>query len=298
MATHRGLSIAIIGLTAAGCFGAGELQMPSPSTGDGATAGDPGAGAGAGRAGTAGAAGRGGTGAAGANHPPGSGIALVTNADGWLESNPVGAIGQWWSTGDYFALDGTPGAGPCPAAGFLMAACSTLTTPTPGTPFRPDPAGRGMCTSGTAAQVLAGNDGLLAWSAIWGNIVGVNLATSDPGPLPVIGAYDAPAHGITGFAFEINGSFPPGHLRVTVATAENDRDAAYWEGAAMDVSPFAGPGRYEIRWPEVGGPLYLGADAPPFDATKIESIGFHVVSRDLGPAFYDFCIDKLVLLTN
>ena len=199
----------------------------------------------------------------------GSGIALVTNGEGWLEANPAGAVGSWWSIGDYFAKDGTPGAGPCTAAGFPMSACSSLTTPTPGMPFRPDPGGRGMCTSGTAAQVQVGSDGVFAWSAIWGNIVAFNLATSNPSPVPVIGTYDAPAHGITGFAFDIDGRLPLGHFRVIVATAENNHDPAYWEGAAMDLSPFVGPGHYEIRWPQVGGPLYLGAAAPPFDPTQI-----------------------------
>ena len=66
----------------------------------------------------------------------------------------------------------------------------------------------------------------------------------------------------------------------------------------MDLSPFVGPGHYEVRWPRVGGPLYLGAYAPPFDPTKIEWIAFHVVSREFEPASYDFCINKIVLLTN
>ena len=58
-----------------------------------------------------------------------------------------------------------------------------------------------------------------------------------------------------------------------------------------------GPGRYEIRWPEVGGPLCLGG-APPFDPTKIETIGFHVVSRETEAAPYAFCISNVALLAN
>jgi hypothetical protein len=273
MKMRKAALIATIGLAAIGC-GAGEL-MPSQPGAHGETGG-----------------------AAGTAVPPGPGIALVANADGWLEPNAAGAVGAWWSVGDYYGEDGTPDAGPCPTAGFPMSACSTLTTPTPGMPFRPDPTRGEMCTSGVAAQVLMGNDGQFAWSAIWGNIVGFNLATSDPGPAPVIGTYDAPAHGVTGFAFNIDGVLPLGHLRVVVNTAENDRNSAYWDGAVMDVSPFNGPGHYEVRWSEVGGPLYLGGAAPPFDPTKIEAIGFHVVSRETEAAPYAFCINNVFLLTN
>jgi len=286
MEMRKAALIATIGLTAIGC-GAGEL-MPSQPGGR-----DEKGGAGAALVPPAGGTG----GAAGAAVPPGPGIALVTNADGWLEPNAAGAVGAWWSTGDYYGEDGTPGAGSCPNAGFPMSGCSTLTTPTPGMWFRPDPAGGEMCTSGIAAQVLMGNDGQFAWSAIWGNIVGFNLATPDSGPAPAVGNYDAPAHGITGFAFNIDGVLPFGHLRVLVTTADNHTDSAYWDGAAMDLSPYSGPGRYAIRWPEVGGPLYLGG-APPFDPTKIEAIGFHVVSRETEAAPYAFCISNVALLTN
>jgi hypothetical protein len=230
--------------------------------------------------------------------PAGGAIALAANADGGIEPNVAGVVGLWWATGDDYGPGGIPNDGPCTAAGFPPAACSTLTTPTPGLPFRPDPNGRGMCTSGIAAQVVSGNDGQLAWSAIWGNIVGFNLATSDPSPVPVRGAYDAPAHGITGFSFDIAGNLPLGNFRALVSTAENDMDSAYWEGATLDLSPYQGPGHYQVRWPDVGGPLYLGPAAPPFDPTKIEAIMFHVVSRPDAPVSYDFCITNVALLTN
>jgi hypothetical protein len=66
-----------------------------------------------------------------------------------------------------------------------------------------------------------------------------------------------------------------------------------WSGAMRPT----GPGRYEIRWPEVGGPLYPGG-APPFDPTKIEAIGFHVVSRETEAAPHAFRIRNVALLTN
>jgi hypothetical protein len=281
MAMPRALLITTIGLTAIGCFDPGEL-MPSPSGGHGGTAGAAGAGAAA--------PGRGGH--------RGSGIALVTNGDGWLEANPAGAVGSWWSINDYFDAAGTPGGGDCPAAGFPMSACSTLTTPVPGTPFLPDPSGRGMCASGTSAQVLIGSDGAPAWPAIWGNIVGLSLASPPTGaPMPTVGAYDAPAHGITGFAFDIDAVPVEGHLRVMFATPGTENHAAYWNGAADDISPVPGPGHYEVRWPEIGGPFWF-AGAPPFDPAKIEWIAFHVVSTDAKPVLFDFCLNNLALLTD
>jgi hypothetical protein len=286
MTTQGIVSIAIIGLTAIGCFDPGAL-MPQ-SEGHGGTGG----------AASGGAAGRAddpGTGGAGL--PPGRGITLVTNGDGWLEANPAGAVGAWWTVNDSVGADGTPGGGDCPAAGFPISACSTLTTPTPGMPFRPDPGGRGICASGTSAQVLNGSDGLPAWPVIWGNIIAFNVATPDPDPMAPVGTYDAPAHGITGFAFDIDAPPAGGHVRVMFATPGTENHAAYWDGVVNDASPISGPGHYEVRWPEVGGPFWYAAPAP-FDPTKIEWIAFHVVSTDVAPVPFAFCLTNLVLLTN
>jgi hypothetical protein len=294
MGTPRAALIATIGLAAMGCFDPGALMAPEPE-GPGGSGGPPGAGAAGGRGGTGGSPGA--AGAAGGHGGTRGGIALVTNEAGWLEPNPAGAVGSWWSANDSFGADGTPGAGDCPAAGFPMSACSTLTTPAPGTPFRPDPGGRGICASGTSAQVLLGSDGTPAWPAIWGNIIAFDLATADPTPMPVVGAYDALAHGITGFAFDIDAVPAGGHLRVMFATPGTEDHPAYWSGATNDTSPVLGPGHYEVRWPEVGGPFWF-ADPPAFDPTKIEWIAFHVVSTNLASVPFDFCLNNLALLTD
>jgi len=109
--------------------------------------------------------------------------------------------------------------------------------------------------------------------------------------------YDAPAHGVSGFAFDIDAVPPWGHLRVGFATRGTENDAAYWGGASMDQSPIFSPGHYEIRWPDVGGPLYLPSP-PAFDPTKLESIRFHVVSNNVQAVPFSFCISNLILLTN
>lgn len=282
MTTQMAALIATIGLTAAGCSGA--LLAPQPEGHGGM--GPMGA-----------AAGKAGTGGTGGARPPGSGIALVTGPDGWLEPNPAGAVGSWWATNDDIGATLTAGTGDCPTAGFPMSACSTLTTPSPGTPFLPDPNGRGMCASGTSAQVVTGSDGTLAWPSIWGNIIGFNVATADPNPMAALGTYEAPAHGITGFAFDIDAVPDGGHLRVLFAIPGTENHPAYWAGATNDISPVLGPGHYEMRWPEIGGPFWF-ADAPPFDPTKIEWVAFQVVSTDVAPVPFNFCISRLLLLTN
>ena len=84
-----------------------------------------------------------------------------------------------------------------------------------------------MCTSGTVAQVLSGSDGQPAWSSIGGNIIGLDLVdTGSNRWSSVLPPYDAIAHGITGFAFDIDAVPSGGHLRVgfaTVGTEEQSR---------------------------------------------------------------------------
>jgi hypothetical protein len=232
--------------------------------------------------------------------PPSTGIVLVPDADGMYDgSNAAGVVGAWWSIGDFYGVDTSPGSGLCPMAGFPPESCSMLTTPTPGSPFRPDPGGRGMCTSGVAAQVANGSDGQPAYSSIWGNIIGFALNSTAPRDAgsDTLGVYDAPAHGITGFAFDIDAVPPGGQLRVTFPTKGTENNAAYWSGTTNNLSPITSPGHYEMRWPEIGGPMYLTA-APPFDPTTLEMISFHVVSNTIAPTSYSFCINNVMLLTN
>ena len=172
-----------------------------------------------------------------------------------------------------------------------------------------------MCTTGVAAQVIPDGTGQLAYSAIWGNMIGFDLNTpvsagadggvdggtgagadggADAGAIDK-GIYDAVAHGITGFAFDIEGSFS--RLRVQFATEGTWYDPAYWQGATMDYSPVRTPGHYEIRWAEVGGPHYL-ASPPPFDPSKLQAVMFHVTSDMLQTTPYSYCIKNVVMLTG
>ena len=109
------------------------------------------------------------------------------------------------------------------------------------------------------------------------------------------GNYDAVAHGITGFAFDIEGTFS--RMRVEFPTEGKWYDPAYWQGATMDLSPVRSPGHYEIRWAEVGGPKYL-ASPPPFDPSKLQEVRFHVTSDMLQTTPYSYCIKNVVMLTG
>jgi hypothetical protein len=258
-------------------------------------------------------------------------IALTPNARGYYDgTNQAGIIGAWWATGDDYGSDGSPGTGNCPQAGFPNSDCSNVTSPTPGKPFAPDPSGRGMCTSGVAAAVLVGSDGVAAYSAIWGNDIGFNLNTPAPadggvaqdaelagiGPTDANatvdargqptgsdasvpgqkGVYDVSVHRITGFAFDID-TPPPYDLRVEFQTLGTENNAAYWDGVSAASSPIGAGGHFEIHWPDVGGPAYLHDAAPPFDPSTLEAIDFHVTTTTM-PVRYSFCVSGIVMLTN
>src|ERR1051325_4763141 len=105
MTMPRTALIVTLALIGTGCS-PGTLMPSEPDGGGGS--GDKGGAAGA----LSGRAGSGATGSGGAAGAPGPGIALVTNADGWLEPNPAGAVGRWWGIGDYYGEAFPPGTGP------------------------------------------------------------------------------------------------------------------------------------------------------------------------------------------
>ncbi len=241
------------------------------------------------------------------------GIPLVPNAQGAFDgTNAAGVMGAWWAAGDDYDGIGRAGAGNCPQAGFPDSECSVIDWPKPGQPFVPDPNGRGMCTSGTVARVLNSDAGQPDYSAIWGNIIGFNLnqalalaadggaSTSDgvlDGDVSPAGYYDAPAHGITGIAFDLDTPPPAESFRVGFPTLNSNVDAPYWGGATANYSPIAGTGHYEIRWPQVGGPHYL-TFPPPFDPSKLQRVEFEIITSQFSPVSYNFCVNNLVMLTE
>jgi hypothetical protein len=244
----------------------------------------------------------------GADGGASAGIAITPNALGYFDgTNAAGVVGAWWATGDDYDFGGMPRTGTCPMAGFPDSECSSIATPTPGKPFIPNPTGTGMCTSGIAAQVLAGDGGAPAYSVIWGNTIGFDLHdppgfytdAGSPAPDANItskGQYDASAHGVTGIAFDIDTPPPGGTCRVEFQTMGTETNPAYWGGSTSNFSPVVA-GHNEIRWSEVGGPFYL-TDPPPFDPNKLEDVDLHVIANPVAPIPYSFCINNIVMLTS
>jgi hypothetical protein len=162
-------------------------------------------------------------------------------------------------------------------------------TPDPRAPaFRPT-LDLGMCTAGIAAKVIARPDGNLDWENIWGAVIGLTL--NDDGP------YDAPAHGVTGFAFHIDSEPPPSTgIRVGLPVPTTSDAPAFWGGPAAEASPVHA-GRNEFRWQGVGGPPFIENPAT-LDATRLVSILFTVPASPAGAKSFGFCISQLAALTN
>jgi len=236
----------------------------------------------------------------------GGGIPLIASTDGFFDgSNEAGILGAWYSYGDWY--NPAAGAGDCAVMGMFTAAqCSSITAPVPGMPFTNAGDGK-MCTNGTAAKVIpmAGST-TPAYSAVWGAGIGFDLNNAGNDGGTGKNAWDATAHGVTGFAFDID--MPPtgGQMRVEFPTnvlpGTTDINAAYWGGVGNNLSPITKGGSYSFHFDPpspngVGGPMYL-MNATPFDKTKILSMQFHVVTNTSSTIDFAYCISNLRALTD
>jgi hypothetical protein len=146
-----------------------------------------------------------------------------------------------------------------------------------------------MCTVGVTGKVVLNSEGRMDYLHIWGARIAFTL--SDDGP------YDAPAHGVTGFAFHIDSEPPPKEaLRVTVSSATASADPPFWGGATAESSPIH-VGRNELRWVDVGGPIWT-EHPPRLDPSRLLSIAFSVPADPGGTKAFSFCISDVAALTN
>jgi hypothetical protein len=244
---------------------------------------------------TAGAAGiTGGDGQAGRNDPPNPGAAgtgsagtagnapsypstslLSWNELGGLNENQFAVTGGWYSFDD--CEDAPPAGLPC-------------------TQRNPDYLGPDertgwwiestseVCAQGVAPRVDTSVPD--AYALQWGFGVGLALDGGETDAVP----YDAVAHGIIGFVFDVTGTTQSGVLRFNLTTPSTQSE----------------PHHLELQVPVQNRVVYLEeltqghwiSDPVPFTANAIRSAQFHVPTREGETTAFDFCVRNLrVLLT-
>ena len=215
-------------------------------------------------------------------------VPLLPDGTGFIASAASGTTqiqGGWYGYSDGAGRDGLTTSGECERAGHPATACSHVTIPAPGS-FA-NVAGK-MCTSGIAAQVVAGDGGFPDYTNISGAGIAVDLNVSAGTALP----YNARANGVVGFGFDID-VVPVSGLQVGFPTPPTAHDPAFWGG--FDIISPVRVGHNEVRWSDVYGPYYL-TNAVVFDPTMILSMRFHVPNGTTGPSAYSFCVSNLVAL--
>jgi hypothetical protein len=231
----------------------------------------------------------------GGSPPEGADQLLIPDGDGRIDgimSGTTGIEGAWFAYSDSTDAQGIPG-GVCQANGHLLAQCSTVITPDPAAQRFPPTVvdgfiDLGMCVVGVDAQVISDSNGQPDFSHIWGLGIGMRLAAGQA-------YYDAPAHGVAGFAFDIDSEPPPGGgIRVQLPTSSTLTAAAWWLAATGDRSPVHA-GHNEFHWDQVGGPTF-SSSPPAFDPTHLLGILFQAVADTDGPKTLSFCIRNLTAL--
>ncbi len=241
-----------------------------------------------GSVGTAGSTGSTGTGAsAGSSGAAGSGSAsgppagtmlvpIAPDANGFVgaSSNSTGIQGSWYAYGDGWGSNAAP-PGNCETKGMHMVAeCSSITFPAPAMASEggfvatfPQTTPGVMCLSGTAAKVL-GTD----YSDMFGIGIGLDLNNAGGAKMP----FNATAAMVVGFSFHIAG-IPAGvSVSVELPVPATDPSGDSWHVVVSS------NGDYTIDWsasPQSLTPSFTMAMEPPFDATQVESVQFHIATN-------------------
>jgi hypothetical protein len=209
------------------------------------------------------------------------GVALAPDPNGYLgpSSNSLGIQGAWYAYGDDWGTNGAP-PGDCEVKGMHAAsACSSITFPLPAmlsdaggdagyTSTFPQSTPGTMCLSGTAAKVLASD-----YSNMFGIGIGLDLNNQGGVKMP----YNATANKVTGFSFKIAGVPTGASVRVELPIPATDSSGDAWALTVM------ADGAYTVDLTTAAGNTHAlkpsftpTGTQPAFDATKIESIQFHV----------------------
>jgi hypothetical protein len=254
--------------------------------------------------------GTGGSGGSGSAHP--DEILLNITTTGYAMDTTTGIIGALYAYADSVGPNASVALGDdnmhsdcVMKGGFQLAQCTQVLTPTPGQPFAADATGK-FCTSGVAAKVLNGANGMPDYSDMWGGGMGMDL--NNPGGDAGV-KMDWNGSAYAGMAFDISpgagasgaAGIASSSMRVNFPfTGEHGTDSPYSQGALKSNSALPINGDHvRIMWTDVGGPMYLGSSGvtpPAFDPTKIQSIQWQVFTGTSSTTPYNFCISNLSVI--
>ncbi len=210
----------------------------------------------------------------------GTGVPLTPDPNGYIgpSTNSLAIQGAWYGYGDDWGTNGAP-PGNCETKGSHMAStCSSITFPPPASAsdagdggftssFTQATAGT-MCLSGTAAKVL-GSD----YTNMFG--IGIGLDFNNQGGVKM--PYNATANKVTGFSFNLTG-VPSVGVRIELPIPATDPSGDSWSLTATK----DGPVQIDLTTMTSDSHalkesfMPTSGTEPPFDATKVESIQFHV----------------------
>lgn len=222
-----------------------------------------------------------------AERSPGSlpGQPLVADENGRIDratTGTTGIQGRWVARVD---------SADCLKGKHERQACSTLIGPDPRALTVRPMGDLGICALGVLAGITLGSDEKMDYAHVWGASIDFDLELVDGKP------YDARAHGVTGLAFHIDAEPPPGAgLRVRFVTEGAREDPPFWGGGSSESSPVHA-GRNELRWADVGGPIWVDKP-PPFDPSRLLAIWFHIAAVPRDARSFSFCINDLVALRD
>jgi hypothetical protein len=137
----------------------------------------------------------------------------------------------------------------------------------------------GYCVSGASAEVVGGD-----FSGTWGAVAALNL--SQEVGVDIAGSYDAAAHGVLGFGFDIVGD-TGGALRFVV------KQYGVHDGFCINNVPDCAAGcSVEYRLDELTQNCWM-AGGPAPAASSLAAIEWQIVPKEGEETPFDYCIENL-----
>jgi hypothetical protein len=234
-------------------------------------------------------------------------VPIVPDPNGYVAptSNALGIQGSWYAYGDAWGPNGAP-PGDCVTKGKHMASeCSSITFPLPAmaadggdsgfTSSFPQMTPGTMCLSGKAALVIASD-----YSNMFGIGIGLDLNNQGGVKMP----YSATANNVNGFSFHISGVPTGVSIRVELPIPATDSTGDAWSKTVTADGDYTLDLTTATSDPNPLSSSFAlpSGTPPPFDATKIESIQFHVWTNTNAaitiPDMPKLCVSKLAALVK